>query len=99
MIMFFSNEGEKVEFSQDFYQTDNIYQFLKMAKEVRPQIVVMKFGENFNTDEQIVWKIKEILCEDGVCPRIYMNVSEEICEERFFENVYFEKEDIKKYLN
>ncbi len=98
-MMFFSNEGERAEFLEDCYQTDNIYQFLKIAKEVRPEVVVMKFGESFNADEHVIKQIKEMLCEEDICPRIYMNVSEEICEEKFFENVDFEKEDIKKYLN
>ncbi len=99
MMMIFSNDDDKSKFGFDCYQTDNIYQFLLIAKEVRPDVVVMKFTDEFQTDEEILSKIKEALCKDEVCPKIYMNMPENFEGERFFENVDFEKEDIKKYLN
>ena len=106
MMMVFSNNDEKNKYGFDCYQTDNIYQFLTMAKEVRPDIVFMKFTDEFHTDDQIMLKIKEALCKQDVCPKIYMNMPKNFKGEKFFDDVDFEKKEVilsliekEKYLN
>ena len=83
----------------DCYQTDNIYQFLKYANEAKPDVVMMHFEKNFNVNTDTLNEIKKALCSDDVCPRILLNLPTDFSEELFYENVDFEKDDIKKYLN
>lgn len=104
MMMIFSKKEEHVlkeeaeRLGMGCFQTDNIYYFLRVAKEVKPEIVLMNFEKDFNNDPKIMTEIKGALCENGVCPKIYLNKPEDFEGEEFFENVDFEKEDVQKYL-
>lgn len=74
----------------DFYQTDNIYQFLRYAKEAEPALVVMQFQDGFNNDDFMMYEIKKALCKNNVCPRILLNQPIDFSGEVFFENTNFD---------
>ncbi|MBR2299071.1 MAG: hypothetical protein IJ870_00665 [Alphaproteobacteria bacterium] len=80
MMMVFSSkqqsekyESEAVRLGLKCFQTDNIYQFLRYAKEVRPDVAMMEFEEGFNQDEKMMESVKEALCEKDKCARLYIN--------------------------
>jgi len=93
----FKNEAIRLGF--EYYQTDNIYQFLRYAKEAKPDVVMMDFEDNFNFDGLLMSEVKNNLCNDDVCPRIFVNRTADFVGEIFFQNTDFEKNDVQKYLN
>lgn len=105
LMMIFSNKHEQdcINWANrsglKYYQTDNIYRFLQYAKEVKPDIVLMRFEENFNNDAYTMNEIKKTLCPNNICPRIYLNKPDHFEGDLFFVDIRFEKEDIQKYLN
>ena len=68
----------------EYYQTDNIYRFMRYAGEARPDIVMMQFEDGFNTDADMMCELKRRLCRDNVCPHIYLNKPEGFIGEEFF---------------
>ena len=105
LMMIFSSKNretyknEAIRSGFDFYQTDNIYLFLKYAKEAKPEVVMMDFEDDFNCDDLLMTEIKKNLCENNVCPRIFFNRVVDLALENFFENTDFEKTNVQKYLN
>lgn len=105
LIMVFSNKEQAMcrqitrEAGFDCYQTDNIYQFLCYAKEAKPDVVMMHFSADFNTDSKMMEEIKKALCENNVCPRIFLNRPHDFDADIFFENTDFEKDDMPKLLH
>lgn len=83
----------------DWFQTDNIYLFLEYAKEAKPKVVMMDFEEDFNFDGGLMSALYNKLCDDDVCPRIFLNRTADFEGKVFFENTDFEKENVQKYLN
>ena len=105
LMMIFSKRNEKqyvkmaTKSGHDCYQTDNIYQFLRIAKEAKPDMVVMRFSKRFNMNRELMDEIRQSLCDENVCPPIYLNVPDDFDGEVFFKNMDFAKEDVQKYLN
>lgn len=54
------------------FSSTNLFQFLQYAREVNPDIVIMNFPENFQTDAQDWQTIMQKLCHQ-TCPQIYVN--------------------------
>ena len=98
LMMIFSNETQNkyqekaLRMGLDYYQTDNIYQFLRYAKEAKPDIVLMRFEKNFNSNSAIISEVKKALCENDICPQIYLNKPDDFEGEDFFENIDFESD-------
>ena len=92
LMMVFSNktlEEYKVKAQRlgfEFYQTDNIYQFLEYAKEAHPDFVVMRFYDGFNSDCSFINEVRKALCKEDVCPRIIVHQPTDFSEKNFFEN-------------
>ncbi len=97
LMMYFSNKedacrkNEAIMAGFDYYHSDNIYRFLKIAKEVRPDVVMMHFADDFNTDSLMMKELKNALCEKDVCPKIYLNKPNDYEGEIFFEYFDFSK--------
>jgi len=90
---------EAIRCGFDWFQTDNIYLFLKYAKEAKPEVVMMDFEDDFNFDECMVNELYDKLCENNMCPRIVLNRFEDFEGKMFFESTDFEKVNVQKYLN
>lgn len=76
-----NHENSRVKFLKDKYLTfksDNLYQFLKYAKEIKPNIVIMHLPDGFDCTQTILKHFKENLCEADHCPKIYLNVPESL---------------------
>lgn len=105
LLMIFSSQNneklknEAVRLGFEWYQTDNIYRFLRYAKEAKPEVVMMDFEDDFNCDGLLMNELKKNLCENNVCPRIFLNRPTDFEGEAFFENADFEKDNVQKYLN
>lgn len=105
LLMLFSGKrhakikNEAIRRGFEYYQTDNIYLFLKYAGEAKPEVVMMDFEEDFNCDEGLMNELYSRLCDNHVCPRIFLNRSVDFDGEIFFQNADFEKENMQKYLN
>ena len=105
LLMFFSKKirenykNEAIRLGFEYYQTDNIYQFLRYAKEAKPQVVMMDFEDDFNFDGLMMREVKKNLCDDDICPRIFLNREADFEGKMFFQNADFEKNDVQKYLN
>jgi len=105
LMMIFSNKKEKQyrvlgeNMGFDCFQTDNIYQFLKYAKEAKPDVVMMKFPKKFYVSQELMEELKRSLCKENICPPIYLNISNHFEGEIFFQNIEFVKEDVQKYLH
>ena len=79
-MMIFSKKQKSEEYKQEaarlglkYFQTDNIYQFLRYAKEVKPDVAMMEFEDDFYQDEKMMEGVKEALCEKDKCARLYIN--------------------------
>jgi len=105
LMMIYSSKKEKqyIHLAEksgfDCYQTDNIYQFLRYAKEAKPDVVMIRFSKKFNVSRELMEDVKKSVCGEDICPPIYLNMPEDFEGEKFFQSVNFEKEDIKKYLH
>ncbi len=90
LMMVFSSDKEQIHRRQamrlglDYYQTDNIYRFLCYAKEAKPDIVLMHFDDDFNSDNQMMQELKNTLCEQNTCPPIYLNKPSDFEGDTFF---------------
>ena len=105
LLMIFSNQNneklknEAVRLGFEWYQTDNIYRFLKYAKEAKPEVAYMHFDDDFNSDSSLMKEIKEALCVEDVCPRIFLNPPPDFDGDAFFEKADFEEGNVQKYLH
>lgn len=54
------------------FSSNNLFQFLQYAHEINPDIVIMHFPENFQTEAQDWQTITKKLCHQ-FCPQIYIN--------------------------
>lgn len=54
------------------FGSDNIYQFLRYAKEINPDLIIMNMPTDFNATEQTWQTIEKSLCKES-CPQIYIN--------------------------
>lgn len=105
LLMIFSNKNrenfknEAIRLGFEYYQTDNIYQFLRYAKEAKPEVVMIDFEDGFNCDGLLMNELKNNLCENDVCPRIFLSRIEDFEGKVFFEKTDFDKADVQKYLN
>ncbi len=104
MMLFSDNEQEKYKalyqsdatlLGFDYYQTDNIYQFLMYAREAKPEIVIMHFSPDFNNDTSLLEQIRENVCAQGTCPQIYLNKGKDFANPEFFCDVDFEKFNLR----
>ena len=99
LMMIFSTDSEEkykaeaMRLGFDYYQTDNIYQFLRYAKEAKPDVAVLNFKDDFNNDYQMMNEIYGSLCEKNICPKIYLNQPQDFSGNIFFENVDFKEDD------
>lgn len=86
------HELEKMGFF--VFSSNNLFQFLQYAREVHPDIVIMHFPENFQTNTKDWQEITKKLCRQS-CPKIYVNSL--LPEEGFsmFHSVRFTPESIK----
>jgi len=105
LLMIFSSQNneklknEAVRLGFEWYQTDNIYRFLRYAKEAKPKVAFMQFDDDFNNDSSLLEEVKKALCAEGVCPRIFLNPPSDFDGDAFFENADFEKDNVQKYLH
>lgn len=105
LMMMFSNKNretfknEAIRHGFSYYQTDNIYLFLRYAKEAKPDVVMMDFEDDFNCDRGLMGELKKNLCESDVCPRIFLSRFANFEGKTFFEKTDFDKADVQKYLN
>lgn len=102
LMMVFSSDKEQkyrpqaMELGLDYYQTDNIYCFLRYAKEAKPDVVMMHFDADFNNSSEVMGQIKNNLCEQNVCPPIYLNKPEDFEGDEFFYDT--NKGDVSAFL-
>jgi len=94
MMMIFEDEPKDAPYYEHFlnkgfnlYACSNIYQFLRYAKEVKPDVVLMNFSPAFENNSDVMREIKQALCDEDVCPRIYLNAPENFEGVAFFEDV------------
>ena len=105
MMMIFEDEPQGqydyekfLEKGFNLYACSNIYQFLKYAKEVKPDVVIMNFSPKFRNDLTMMNKIKDMLCNNNICPQIYLNAPKNFEGEIFFEEVDFKNGSAEKRL-
>lgn len=55
------------------FSTNNLYQLLKYAPEIKPDIVIFDFPQHFNADLHTWQSINSVLCQYQ-CPQIYLTV-------------------------
>ncbi len=99
---------DKAESTNDFnifvrngfrlYRCHNIYQFLRYAKEAKPDIVMMNFSQTFQNDAKTMEEIRNHLCEKATCPKIYLNAPKNFDGEKFFQNIDFNSEALERLL-
>lgn len=94
MMMIFEDEPKNAVYYEGFlnkgfnlFACSNIYQFLRYAKEIKPDVVVMNFSPAFENNSDMMREIKQALCNEDVCPQIYLNAPENFEGDMFFEDV------------
>lgn len=80
---------EMVHFGIDGYCTGNIFDFLRYAKELKPDLAILRFSKDFQNTKMIFQELKEALCEKKKCPKIYLNPPKDFEGEIFFESIRF----------
>ncbi len=78
------------------FSTDNIYLLLRYATEVRPDIVIMNFPDDFNADSQTWQDLQDHLCRQGSCPKIYTNAAANVKDGQTFQHASFRSRELEK---
>lgn len=101
VMIFEEKESNKIceEMSRlgwNIYCTDNIFNFLRYAKELKPDFAILRFSKNFQTTAKILEEIKKALCSQSKCPKIFLNPPKNFEGEVFFEKTRF-KGSVRPY--
>ncbi len=80
---------DMVRFGLEGYCTGNIFDFLRYAKELKPEVAILRFSKEFQNNEIILQELKNALCEEEKCPKIYLNPPKDFEGEYFFESIQF----------
>jgi len=78
------------------FSTDNIYLLLRYAAEVKPDVVIMNFPEEFNADSQTWQDLQHHLCQKGSCPKIYTNAATDVTGSHTFHHTLFHSRELEK---
>ena len=68
LMMFYASKNDEEykifakKLGYDYYFTDNVYQFLRYAKEIRPEIVLMNFEKKSRTENALKNTSVTIIC-------------------------------------
>lgn len=75
------------------FGTDNIYQFLKYAAVVHPDIVIMDMPQDFAFDDAFWTELQKSLCQKH-CPEIYINADPPFSNNKALHITKFNKSNI-----
>lgn len=64
------------------FGTDNIYQLLKYAQTVNPDVIIMNIPQNFNADNSFWQEFHNSLCTHH-CPQIFINAASPFATDSF----------------
>ena len=95
VIIFEENGFEKVredmqKFGFNGYCTGNIFDFLRYAKELKPELAILRFSKEFQNTKNVLQELKNALCDKEKCPKIYLNPPKDFEGDIFFESVRYQ---------